>query len=328
MMRSVKTLVQSAVLLLALIVPSLNSPLVARGATGSVSAYIEDLTLSFQQNLPSLAFNVSAIQQCGADGSGPFYSVAGLSTAGYWYHFGIAWNWPLSLNPILASSGFKALYYVSNAGTELIHAGNGLPNVRDGDVILLKLSASNDVVTMYLHDWNSSATDQESYSAFGATYFVGQSNRVVDTNGEWTGLGTRMFHDQPYYGDEQTVTYKGSATVSSAWMRIVEWPDPTKSPVVFDNYGSYRYDNPLVLQNFTSNGAFVGSDANEFVTGQLSIGPKCAPQGTSSLLNSLPRLLLTIPLAILAITVSLLAIRLRRRSAASWLPSSPRQQRP
>ncbi len=327
MMRSVKILVQSMLLLLALIVPSMKSPPVASGATGSVSAYIEDLMLSFQQNLPSLAFNVSAIQQCGDGGSGPLYSVAGLSNTGYWYYFGIAWNWPTSLNPISASSGFQALYFVWNSTAQMFRVKNPMPNVSDRDTVLLKLSISNDMVTMYLHDWNSSATDQENYSAFGATEFVGQSNTVVGPNGEWTGLNTRMFQNLPYHGGEQAVTYKGSATVSSAWMRIVEWPDPTKSPVVFDNYGSYRYDNPFLLQNFTSNGASVASDANTFVTGQLSSGPKCTTQGASSLLNSLPRFWYTIPFAILAIIVAVLTIRLRRRSAESWLPSPP-QERP
>jgi len=327
MMRSVKILAQGMLLLLALIVPSMKSPLVASGATGSVSAYIEDLMLSFQQNLPSVAFNVSAIQQCGESGSGPLYSVAGLSNTGYWYYFGIAWNWPSSLNPITASSGLQALYFVWTASAQVFRVKNPMPNVGDRDTVLLKLSISNNMVTMYLHDWNSSATDQESYSAFGATDFVGQSNSVVDPNGEWTGLDTRMSHNQPFYGDEETVTYKGSATVSSAWMRIVEWPDPTKSPVVFDNYGSYRYDNPFGLQNFTSNGAFVASDANTFVTGQLSSGPKCTVQGSSSLLNSFPRYWFLIPFAILGILVSVLTIRLRRRSTESWFPS-PQQQSP
>jgi len=304
----------------------MRSPLAASGSTSSVSAYLEDLVLSFQQNLPSVAFNVTAVQQCGDNGSGPLYSVAGLSNTGYWYYFGIAWNWPSSLNPISASSGFQALYFVWNASARMFRVGNPMPNVGDGDTVLLKLSISNNMVTMYVHDWNSSATDQESYSAFSATEFVGQTNTVVDANGEWTGLSTRTNHDQPYHGDEQTVTYKGSAMVSSAWMRIVEFPLPSKSPVVFDNYGSYRYDNPLVLQNLTSNGAFVASDANEFVTGQLSSGPKCSIQGASSLLNSLPRYWVLIPFAILGILVSVLTIRLRRRSAESWFPSLPQQK--
>ncbi len=296
-------------------------PLAASSSSGSASAYVEDLLLSFEQNFSALAFNATAIQQCGDDGSGPFYSVVGLSNSGYWYEFGIAWNWPTSLNPISASHGFQAIYDVYGTNGRVFRASNQLTNVGDGDITSLKLSFANGLVTMQVHDWNSSATDQESYSAFGATEFVGEPTTLTDPNGYFTGLRTQMYHNQPYYGDEQAVTYKQSVPISSAWMRIVEFPLPSKSPVVFDSYGSYSYNNTSGLQNFTSNGAFVASDAYEFVTGQLATGSGCTIQGASSLLSFLPRYWFLIPIVVLGILVSAIVIWLRRRPSETVFPS-------
>src|SRR5260370_40878954 len=87
-------------------------PLAASSSSGSASAYVEDLLLSFQQNFSTLAFNTTAIQPCGDCGSGPFYSVVGLWNSGHLDEFGLAWNWHTFLNPISASHGFQAIYDV------------------------------------------------------------------------------------------------------------------------------------------------------------------------------------------------------------------------
>lgn len=299
--------------------------LVTNGATSS--HYLEDLTLSFKQDLTTLAFNVTAIEQCGTNGSGPFYSVVGRSNTEYWYEVGVGWNWPSTLNPFSPSQGFQAIYDVLGTSGSLFSVHANLDHIGNGDIVLLKLSFSNNMVAMYVHDWNSSTTDRRSYSGFGATKFVGSSDSPVDSNGMFTGLATRQYHDTPYYGDEQSTVYRGSSSVSSAWMRIVEYPYPGNSPTVFDDYGSYDYSNPYLVQNFTSNGAFEASNAYQFVTGRLSTGPTCAASAaTPSPLSSLAGYSYLIPLVIIGVVVLGLVLWLRR--STRWVVSPMPQPSP
>jgi len=267
-------------------------PHFVNGATSSV--YLEDLVLSFKQDATSVAYNVTMVEQCESGGSGPLYAIAGVTDAGNWYHFGVDWNWPSSLNPFLPSAGFHAFFNVQSPGSNLFHARDLINQIHDGDNVLLSMSLSGGKVIMSVHDWNTSASDEQSYSVLGATRFVGTPSSPADSNGMFTGILTRENHQASYYGDMQSVVYRTSTPISSAYMRVVEYPYPSKSPVVFDDYGSYDYTNPSLLQDFHSNGATLASDAYEFQTGGLSTAPKCASSAGSSplpFLSGITRLL-------------------------------------
>jgi hypothetical protein len=274
------------------------------------SSYLEDLVLSFKQDATSVAYNVTMVEQCESGGSGPLYSIAGVTEAGNWYHFGIDWNWH-------SSAGFRAFFNVESPSSNLFTAKDPMSQIHDGDSVLLSMSFSGGKVIMSVHDWNTSASDEQSYSVLGATRFVGNPSSPADSNGMFTGILTRENHQAPYYGDMQSVVYRTSTPISGAYMRIVEFPYPSKSPVVFDDYGSYDYANPSLLQDFHSNGATLASDAYEFQTGGLSTAPKCAsPAGSSQLpfLGGITRLLEILgAIGAVGVVLTLLGVLITRR---------------
>jgi hypothetical protein len=245
--------------------------------------YDEQIGLSFTQSFHDLSFNMTAVEQCGTVGIGIGYLLNGLTDVGNWYQVGLAWRWLILTNsstyPTLP--GFDAFYEVfSSNGSPLSIDQNGpflTPlSVNPGDTVLLKMGFSSGNVTMYVHDWNTDASSQISYDAFGAKDFVPTSGYPANHNGFFTGLMTEQYHNAPYYGDEKKATYSESGFgLSSAWMWIDEYRVPYNQYAEFNQYSLANYSNPLQMVNFTSNGAFESSNANEFVTGRSTSGFDC-----------------------------------------------------
>jgi hypothetical protein len=288
----------------------------------SSSLYLEDLLLSIKQNTSALAYNVTAVSQCESGGSGPFYSLVGSTNTEYWYNFGIAWNWPHQ-NPFTPTLGFRAMFEVYSTTSSIFYTSDLMPNIHDGDIVLLSTSLSNGKVTMSVHDWNSSAVDEQSYSAMSATTFVGNLANTADSNGFYTGVLTREFHQATYYGDEESVLYKTSTPLSSAWMRAVEFASPSKSPVAFDNYGSFDYSSPSLLQELHSNGAYLASNATQFQTGSSSNFPKCSTLPLSTILTPVLEVIIIAAVAVAGAVSGTIIFIKRRRPTTAPLPSMP-----
>jgi len=239
--------------------------------------YDEQLGISFTQNFTSLAYKVMAVEQSDVDGYGPAYLLNGLTDTGYWYQVGLSFNWPYNSSKGY-SSGFNFNYEVfAPSGYSIFPAnGGGLTSfsgpIHQGDAVLLNLyfSTSGQVV-MLAKDQNTGAQADETYSAEGATIFVGTPSETANSQGFFTGLMTEWYHSDPYYGSEQKVVYAADgATISSAWMWIYEFNSQNKSQVMFSDYTTVSYTNPNQLQELSSNGATEYSDAYEFITGSLS----------------------------------------------------------
>ena len=83
---------------------------------------------------------------------------------------------------------------------------------------------------------------------------------------------TEWYHTSPYYGGEQSVTYRtnGSA-IQSAWLWIDEFSVSQRGPgsSLFNNYtnSSITFTNSSQLQSLSSNGANVAANATQFITG-------------------------------------------------------------
>lgn len=126
---------------------------------------------------------------------------------------------------------------------------------------------------MLAKDQTTGAQADESYSAEGATSFIGTPSETANSQGFFTGLMTEWYHSDPYYGNEQKVVYTvDNSAISSAWMWIYEFNSQNKSQVLFSDYtpSPASYTNPNQLQELSSNGATEYSDAYEFITGSLS----------------------------------------------------------
>ena len=242
--------------------------------------YDEQMACTFTQDMPSLSYNITAVAQSGTDGYGPAYLVNGLGNTGYWYQVGLSYNWS-------QGSGFQLSYEVFNPSGNSIFPTDGgggiapFSPVNNGDLITLSLSFSNGNVIMNGSDQNTGAHAQQTYTAAGATTFLGNPSSVASKAGFWTGLMTEWYHTAPYYGDEQNVTYYDNGpAISSAWLWIDEigisqngsvrqvFSASTPSPLTFTN--------PTKFQTLTSNGATESINATQFVTGGLSGIPSAA----------------------------------------------------
>ena len=254
--------------------PRMAAPLMvpAQGST----MYDEQIGCTFTQDFTSLGYNVIAVAQEGADNIGPAYLVNGLSDAGYWYQVGLSYNWS-------ANAGFMLNYEVWDPSGKSIFpvAGGGVEffsdTINQGDIILLSLSFSTGTgVIMQGYDRNTSANAEVTYRAFGATTFTGDTSSSSNSQGYFTGLMTEWYHDSPYYGDEQKVSYSvnGTNTISSAWLWVNEF-GYTQSTNTFSSLFSDGTSSPVSLTNsdlfhsFSSHGANEAISTTQFITGSM-----------------------------------------------------------
>ena len=240
----------------------------------------EQLGTSFTQDFASLSYNVTAVEQADVDGYGPAYLLNGLSDSGYWYQVGLSWDWPNVGGGY--ASGFHLNYEVFNSrGISIFprSGGGGLDDfvgtINAGDTVLLSLNFSGGYVIMYGYDFNTNASAQESYSAVGASRFVGTPYSVANSNGFFTGLMTEWYHASEYFGDEASVLYSDpTVALSSAWMWMDEFdPDNGTSLFSASTPSPVSYSNPTQLQYFASNGATEASNAYSFITGTANFVP-------------------------------------------------------
>ena len=187
--------------------------------------YDEQILETFTPSYYSLVINVTAVQQSGNYGWGPAYLLNGLSNQGYWYQVGLSYNWT-------PGDGFALVYAVFNPSGQVIlpdcGSCGGLASftgpVNPNDKISLYLYFLNGDVIMYAYDWNTGAYATESYSAEGATYFLGNENPELTLSGFFTGLMTEQYHVGQYRGTEQPVNYTidSSSALPSAWLYMDE----------------------------------------------------------------------------------------------------------
>jgi len=239
--------------------------------------YDEQLGETFTQNFNSLSVNVTAVEQTDSYGYGPAYLLNGLSSAGYWYQVGIAYDWP-NLNGGY-SAGFGMVYEVySPNGTSIFPSqGGGLTGfsgpVNAGDTIVLSLNFSEGNVIMYAMDLNTGSSATESYSSEGATQFQGLPSSPSNSNGFFTGIMTEWYHLNPYYGSEKQVTYsEHGLNLTSAWLWIDELSSAQHGTgeIFYSSTSSPIYLTPSLYQ-FSSNGAVEYASNSAFITGLISM---------------------------------------------------------
>ena len=239
--------------------------------------YDEQMGLTFTQGFVSMLYNVTAVPQSDpASGTGPAYLLNGLTASGYWYQVGASWDWS-------PGEGFAMNYEVFGpSGSSIFPTGGGSGllqfngPVSPGDSIALNLYFKSGEVVMLAEDRNTSAYAAETYSAEGATSFVGSPSSTANAEGFFTGLMTEWYHGAAYFGDQDATEYSTALAQTSAWMWIDEFSCSasscaTRTPLFSASTdGPVYYVPPTRLVRFGSNGATELSDAYTFVTGTLN----------------------------------------------------------
>lgn len=256
-----------------------STPPLAGSSQPSPFRYDEQLGLTFAQNVTSIEYNVTAVEQADPTlGNGPAYLLSGLSNTGYWFQIGLSWNWAPGQNPGI---GFDMNYEVfapngssifpTKGGTGLLSL-YGLVN-RDDSVLLTAQFTNSEKVVMIVKDLRTGASYSETFGAEGGTYFVGLPYTISNPNGFFTGLMTEWYHQAPYYGQEQKVEYTNAKSgLSSAWMWIDELDTQTHQALfATQTPGLVSYTSNPKLQVLASHSATVYSNAHELITGSLNV---------------------------------------------------------
>ena len=184
--------------------------------------YQEVIELGFYQNFESLDYNVTAIAQNDSYGYGPAYLLDGVSSSGYWYQVGISWHWHFYGRGYYP--GFQFIYQIWAKNETPLYPGNGagLSNfstpVNSGDIVLLSLKFNGGNVVMGFYDWNTSARESISFSAFGSSVFIGGPQRSLASM-----LETEWYHTDANFCSNEKVTFSNfQHPISTAWMCISE----------------------------------------------------------------------------------------------------------
>lgn len=243
-------------------------------------SYDEQVGVTFSDNFPKLAFNVTAVAQSDpTTGTGPAYLLNGLTDVGFWYQVGLSYNWPGSGGTALhgfrmSFEVFSPYYPYCNGSIFPTACGGGLDNlvVNPGDTVQLSLQFSGGNVEMRAQDWNTGSAASESYSSEGASQFVGLDS-PANTYGFFTGLMTEQYFSTPYYGAGRQVVYRQTGLViSSGTLWMDEFNTNPLQPVFSDQKPSLvDFSNTVLLQYFASHGTAEAASSNELVTGLTPI---------------------------------------------------------
>ncbi|HZW56752.1 MAG TPA: hypothetical protein VFF30_10735 [Nitrososphaerales archaeon] len=253
------------------------------GGEGKPTAqYTRQMFLALDGKYNSIVYNVSAVEQSDTFGYGPSYLLNGLSDKLYWYQVGLAWN---GANGNLSgyTSGFSFIYEVWNISSrQSIYppdggAGGGAfhGRINNADVVAISLNFSGGNVTMAAYDWNSGVRASASYSAYGASTFLGgnQTNVTIAS----TGVMTEWHQVCANFVGAKNVTYWNSVIPAPSARICIDESDLAPSSIangqssngrlLFANCSSrITYDATEGLQSFSFKGITVYSDAHRFIT--------------------------------------------------------------
>jgi len=262
--------------------------------------YDEQLGFCFGQNSTNLAYNVTAVQQEDSYGYGPAYLLNAYTDAGYWYQVGLYYNWlntdwvEWPSTTLSNVTGFGLGYEVWDNKANSVYptdGGGGLDSfngtVNAGDNVLLALYLSSGNVTMYAYDWKTGASAQETYTAVGASLFIGAtqgpSGDLMQAPwvyffgpGYFTGLMTEWVHPNAYYGGEGRVVYQNSNStlqLGYIWAGEQVLSNWTTTGILFYNGQQVTFPPPYTdeLQNFTTSGAAEAVSGYLFITGEPTV---------------------------------------------------------
>ena len=202
--------------------PCSRSPSPPRNVTSygnpTIANYDKQVWAILSQTTDSLSFNVTAVEQSDASGYGPAYLLNGYTDQGYWYQMGISWHWVVP-SYVGYRNNFDFFVQVYHGNTKLVNSLSDIA-IRGGDKVLLQMSLSTSAnqVIMRAYDWNRSATNTTSLSAFGASKFVGD----LQNTGYPTGLLLEDYGQNLVCG-LSNVTFTANSTYPGFGLRIDEW---------------------------------------------------------------------------------------------------------
>lgn len=208
--------------------------------------------LTIAGNSTYMAYNITPISQSDSAGMGQAYLLNCLSNKGYWYQYGVSYNWTKADGDHY--DGFQEIFLPWNPkAAELFPYGPTLQNVsiRTGDKVLLSMYFLNGNMLMSLRDWNNGFAQNETYPSYNATYCVGgpYENGInagtASSQGENTGLLTEQDYPSTAIRKNTPVSYVsyGMPSYNASIYFVTKWvfdPNLTPGPLRILQYCQYK----------------------------------------------------------------------------------------
>lgn len=206
--------------------------------------YDLQLGMSLTENLTKLSYNITTTSQENTSIIRTAYLLNGLTDIGYWFQFGLAWNWN-------GSNGFSTVYEIWSPNGTSISPGDGFPvmgnfdlKISEGDTINISISIYSNNILIKANDLDSGATFAIILPSFGSKLFVGMKNSAFNSKGYFTGLMTEFFSSNGLFGKTNPVFYYNQQkSVSLAWV----WEELYDCSVVCNAVSIYSEDRPVSL---------------------------------------------------------------------------------
>lgn len=220
--------------------------------------------------------------------TGPSYLLNTLSNADCWYQIDVQWKWSGESSPNKFQAGLnifcngKVVFPPPKGPCDEEGADENFSGpVNPGDKVEMSITLHGDEVYMTATDLETGATANLTYSAEGATEFVGTPDAPSTNDGFFTGLMTEQYFPDPYYGNvnKEAYTTVGSFIPSAeVWTSEDEFETSgtdtcvtgtTKS--IYNNEVDFPIDpTPFYIQTAFANGSGPGEEY--FENGTLITG--------------------------------------------------------
>jgi hypothetical protein len=235
----------------------------ASATTAPSPSYDEQAVLFDPSSTTAISADANVSNDTDSNGYGAAFLVNALSTTGYWYQVGIAfdWGWESGYLP-----GFVFVYSMYAPGE-----GTNSPSVfcmeqvaaPSGDSVALRIGLQGATVVLSLSEPAGSLVDSVLLSAYGASAFVGAPG--ASASGFFTGWMTEWRHSEAYYGPSAHASYLLSSTSTMADFGIGEY-DASTGQTIFGQESQQSLACGC-QQSFSYEGVTETASPSEFTTG-------------------------------------------------------------
>lgn len=229
--------------------------------------YDEQLYMIQGASSGSIDYDLQAVIQFDANGYGPAYLVNGLTSVGYWYQVGIAYDWQCTGGHL---DGFYFVDEVWNpSGQAVVGPTEIALAVHADDEVNISLEFVGPDVVMSAEDVSDGFGQSQTYPAEGASSFEGGASSDPAEPGWFTGVMTEWYHVDPYYGGEAAVNYTAVSPLagnSSSSVTLVIDEQQVPGGVVFADTDAVLVAGPFSTP-FSYENANETVSSTAFVTG-------------------------------------------------------------
>jgi hypothetical protein len=241
--------------------------LYAEGASATSEpspAYDEQAVLFDPEGGVSVASSIQVSTDVDGDGYGAAFLVNALSSAGYWYQVGVAYDWGWQSGYLPGFAFIYSIYAPGAASSSPTSICLERVSVQSTDSVELSIQLLNGTIRVSMAQPGPGVLSTAVFGTYGASSFEGTSR--ANSYGFFTGWMTEWRHAQPYYGPSATANYSLDPTQSTAYFAVGE-TDESNGVLVFGQSSSPEDLDCMCTQSFDYQGVSLTATASTFTSG-------------------------------------------------------------